>query len=358
MVKSKVWLPLIALVLTAALVMTGCSSNSKSPQEALQASMAKTAEMKSYSFSGSMKIEELSFASNSDAAGVADMLSMFKDTDISWSGAYRADPMHLEMQLSVALKGDMAVTMNIPIIMKEEKLWIKIPNIPFLPMPEDIAGKKFLELDLKQLAEESGQPMPELDPAKSQQFVNDVLAIIFNNIEEEQYLSDVKASEAGLPEDAGVKKVVQFKMTKDQVEPFAKTVIEKIAPAFLDLLSDHAEYRDMLGLTQEDIDSAKADLGKGTPDDFATGMEEFKKTVKSLEVTSNMGMDAKQFLVYSDLHVRTEVDAEGDALTLAFKVVSQTKDINKDVVLEYPDGPADVITMEEFEEQMGAMYSM
>lgn len=354
MFKLKAWLSLVCLVLAAALVLAGCNS-SKSPKEALAASLTKASDIQTYSFSGSVKLEELSFPAEGEDPATGQVLSMFKDTDISWSGVYQADPLHLEMTLSLALKGDLAVNFNIPIVVEKEKMWIKIPNIPFFPLPEDLVGK-FLELDLKELAEQSGQPIPSVDPGKSQQFVNDVLEIIFNNVDEEQYLSEVKAADAGLPAEADVKQVIQFKVNKDQVEPFVKVVIEKIAPEIINLLSQNAEYRDMLGLKQEDLDEAKQELENAKQEDIAEGMAEFKKTVKSLDLTANIGIDAKEYPVYTDVHVRTEVDADGQTGTIAFKVVSETKDINQEVKLEYPEGPQEVVTMEQFEEQMGGLF--
>lgn len=353
--KSKVWLSLVALILAAMLVLTGCNSSSKSPQEALQASMLKSAELKSYSFDGSMKIEDLKFPAEGDAADAGQMLSMLKDMNLSWTGVYRADPMHLEMTLSLVLKGDMAVNFNIPIVMEQDKVWVKIPNIPFFPLPEDMTNK-FLELDLKQLAEQSGQSMPSVDPGKSQKLVNDLMGIIFKNVDEKEYLSDVKVKEAGLPDGVDAKQVIRFQVSKDQVEPFVNTVIEKIAPEIINLISGNAEYRDMLSLKQEDLDEAKKALEDAKKEDITEGMDEFKKSVKSLEVVANIGIDAKEYPVYSDVHVSTEIDAEGQPVTVAFKVVSQTKDINKDVKLEFEGGPKDVITMEQLQQQMGGLF--
>jgi hypothetical protein len=278
--------------------------------------------------------------------------------EFSWSGAYQADPMHLEMDLSLMLKGDMAITLNIPMVMTQDKIWMKIPNIPVIPLPEDIAGKKFLEIDMKQLAEESGQPVPEFDPAKSQKFANDVMTIIFDNIDADQYLSSVKASEAGLPEDAGVKQVVQFKVAKDQVGPFVKTAAEKILPALLDLFANNPEYRDMMGLTQEDIEEARKGLETANSEDLNAGLDKFNQAVKSLDIVMNMGIDANDYMVYNDLRGNAEFDADGGTVKLGIKLVSQSKDINKEVTFQHPNGPADVITMEEFEKRMGAAFGM
>jgi len=340
------------------LVLAGCNNNGKSPQEALKASLSKSSEIKTYSFKGSLKIEDLSIpADDEDAAGAGAVLNFAKNMDLSWTGVYRADPLHVEMTLSLALKGDMAVNFNIPIIMEKDKLWMKIPNIPFLPLPEAMADK-FLELDLKQLAEQSGQPMPQIDPGKSQKFTSDVMGIIFKNIDEKQYLTEVKAKDAGLPDDAGAKQVIQFKIGKDQVEPFLNTFVDKIAPELLELLSSNAEYRDMLGLKQEDLDKFKKDLEGTGKDDISEGLADFKQNVKTLDVVAHIGIDAKEYPVYSDVYMKLAGTADGQEGSVAFKVVSQTLDINKDVQLQYPDGPKDVISMDDFGQQLGGSFDV
>lgn len=355
MVKSKVWLSMVCLFLSAAIVLTGCNS-SKSPKEALQSSMTKSADIKSYSFKGSMKMEDLKIpAQGADAQSTTALLNMLKSTDVSWTGAYRADPMLMEMTLSLAIKGDMAINLNIPIVMNKEKIWIKIPNIPMFTIPDNMKNK-FVELDLKKLAEQSGQPVPNIDPGKSQKFTNDVLGIVSKNVDEKQYLSDVKVKDAGLPADADVKQVIQFKLTQDQVEPFVNTVMEKIAPEVIDLLSKNEEYRNMLQLKPADLDQAKKDLDKAKGQDMTKAMADFKKTVKSLVVTANLGIDKNEYPTYTDVHVKTDFDMQGQAGSAAFKLVSQLMDINKDAKFEYPDGPKDVVTMEQFQQEMGGMF--
>jgi hypothetical protein len=346
---------MICLFLSAALVLTGCNS-SKSPKEALQSSMTKSADIKSYSFKGSMKMEDLKIpAQGTDAQSTTALLNMLKSTDVSWTGAYRADPMLMEMTLSLVIKGDMAINLNIPVVMNKEKIWIKIPNIPMFPIPENIKNK-FVELDLKKLAEQSGQPIPSIDPGKSQKFTNDVLGIVFKNVDEKQYLSDVKVKDAGLPADADVKQVIQFKLTQDQVEPFVNTVMEKIAPEVIDLLSKNEEYRNMLQLKPADLDQAKKDLDKAKGQDMTKAMADFKKAVKSLDVTANLGIDKNEYPTYTDVHVKTDFDDQGQAGSAAFKLVSQLMDINKDAKFQYPDGPKDVVTMEQFQQEMGGMF--
>ena len=71
--------------------------------------------------------------------------------------------------MASSLKGDMGMTFNIPMVMTAEKLYVKVPNIPFFPIPENVVGK-FLELDLKELAEQEGTEWnPDaMDAAKTQ----------------------------------------------------------------------------------------------------------------------------------------------------------------------------------------------
>lgn len=146
-----------------------------------------------------------------------------------------------------------------------------------LPIPEDVVGK-FVELDLEELAKQTGEPMPNMDIAKSQKFYNEVSEIVFKHIEEEKYLTDVKVKDAGLPTDVDAKQVVQFHMDQSQIEPLINTVIEKIAPEIIDLLSKNQEYRDMLQLKQEDLDTAKKELGEVKDGEVSEALADMKKS--------------------------------------------------------------------------------
>lgn len=359
--RSKRWFAALVLLLSAVLVAAGCTggTKTKSPQEMLQESIEKSAELETYRFSGSLKVEELSFAAAPDDPGMSMVANLLDGAELSLTGVYQADPVHMEMDLALALQGDMAITLNFPIVMTQDKMWIKIPSIPLFPLPDDIAGKKFLEIDMKQMAEMSGQPVPELDPVKSQKFSNDVMNVIFSNIDGDQYLTTVKAADAGVPENAGVKQVIQFKVDKEQVEPFVRTVVEKITPALLDLLAGNAEYREMLGMTPEDIEEARKELADAGGEELDAGLAEFRKAVQTLDVLAYMGINGDGYLVYQDMRLAAEFDADdSNTVKLAIKLISNMTDINKDVTLQYPDGPADIITMEEFESRMGAVFGL
>jgi hypothetical protein len=319
--------------------------------------MSKSSEMKSYNFKGSLKFEDFNFPqqdmSDSQAAAVVNTL---KSAELSWTGAYRLDPMLMEINLQLALKGDLAVTFNVPIVMNGEKVWVKIPNIPMLPIPEDVVGK-FVELDLKKLAEQSGQTLPSMDVGKSQKLLNDILGIVFTHVEEKDYLTAVKAKDAGLPADVDVNQVVQFHMDKAQIEPFVNTMIDKIAPEVIDLLSKNEEYKNLLQLKQQDLDDAKKALGDAKGKPLSDAMAQMNKELKSFDIKANIGLDKKEFPVYTDATIKAAIESADLTGSMGIKVVSQMTGINTEVKFEIgePKG-TDVITMEQLQEKLGGMF--
>jgi hypothetical protein len=343
------------VLLSFALVLSGCSTK-KEPKEALQASMAKSSEMKSYSFQGSMKFKDFNIKLAEMTDEDTSLMNMVKSAELSWTGAYQSDPMLTEIVLKLDLKGDMAISFTVPIIMSKEKMWIKVPNIPMLPIPEGIVGK-FVELDLKKLAEQAGESLPELDIAKSQQFVNDVLGIVFKNIEGKDYLSSVKKEDAQLPSDAEVDQVIQFHLDKAQVEPFAKTVIEKIGPEVLDLISSNEEYRKMVNLSEDDIKKARETLKDAQSGKLSDSLKKMNEQLKSLDVKANIGIDKEEYPVYTNATIAAGWDVDGDSGSFTIETTSRLKDINKEVKFEVGQPKAeDILTLEQLQEKLGGLF--
>jgi hypothetical protein len=355
--KTKLGFVILSVLLTVAIVLSGCTKD-KSPKEALQSSLSKSSEMKSYNFKGSLKFEDINFPqqdmSDTQAAAVINTL---KSAELSWTGAYRVDPMLMEINLQLALKGDLAVTFNVPIVMNGEKVWVKIPNIPMLPIPEDVVGK-FVELDLKKIAEQSGQTLPSMDVGKSQKLLNDIMAIVFTHLEEKDYLTAIKVKDAGLPADVDVNQVVQFHMDQSQIEPFVNTIIDKIAPEVIDLLSKNEEYKNLLQLKQQDLDDAKKALSDAKGKQVSDGLAQMKKELKSLDIKSNIGLDKNEYPVYTDATIKAAIESADLTGSMGIKVVSQMTGINSEVKFDIgePKG-ADVITMEQLQEKLGGMFS-
>lgn len=355
MLKRKFGFGIVALLLAIALVLSGCNSKEKAPQDALQASLATSSELDSYTFKGNLKFEEFDLALAEMTEEDTMAMNMFKNAELSWTGAYKKDPMLAEVILKLELKGDMAINFTIPIIVSEKKLWVKVPNVAMLPIPEELVGK-YLELDMDQLAEEAGQEIPTIDPAVSQDFVKDLVEIVFKHVEADDYLSNVKAKDAGIPDDVDVEQVVQAHVEKSQIEPFIKTAIEKIAPEVLDLLESNEKYRDYVGLTPEDITEARDQLKEADTSELEAGMKEMNEQLKTLDITSNIGIDKKDYPVYNDMTLKASFDSEGNKGSFTVKVVSQLGNVNEEVKFEV--GEPDASEVIPFEEAFGDLGSL
>lgn len=356
--KRKLGFAAWIMLLAFALVLGGCTSDSKSPKETLMDATGKTANLKSYTFTGSVKMEELKLPEEMTSdLNTSMMLGMLQNAEISWTGAYRLDPMLTEMNMKIITSGDMALTINTTMIMTQEKMWIKVPNIPMLAsfIPQSLVGK-FVELDMKELAKQQGTEMPNMDVAKSQQFVTDLSGIVFKHIDEETYLKSVKPKEAGIPEEAGADKAVQVHVTRDQVEPLAQTFMKNILPEIFDLLSKNEEYRNMLQLKQEDIDNARKEVSQMSDEEFKKGMDEFKKSVTALDVTSNIGIDKEGYANYSNTLMKMEMNDNGQTGSGTLRFVSQMTNINGDVKFETGE-PKDAVSMEQFQQAIAEHMS-
>ncbi len=338
---SKRLLAVVAALLVLILV-AGCTG-SKSTEETLQDALKKSSQINSYSMKGSLQISDLKLPETADDGGYTSMVGGFlSNAELSWTGGYRKDPMLAEINLQVAIKGDLAMTVTVPILMNKEKMWVKVPNIPMLGLPAEIVGK-YIEVDLKKLAEQQGQEIQSLDIGTTQKLVNDVSAIVFKHIDEETYLKDVSAKDAGITAD-GVDKVVQTHVTKDQVEPLIQTVVNEIAPEVIDLLSKNEEYRKMLKIEQSDLDEAKKSLAESKDNDISKDLEEFKKSVQTLDILSNIGINGKGYVSYSDAKIAFAGSEDGQSASGTVKIVQELTDINGDVKLSGEPKAEDVLT--------------
>ncbi|MFC4304196.1 hypothetical protein [Cohnella boryungensis] len=356
MFKRKLGFAVLAVMMTVALVLSGCTKE-KSPKDALQSSLSKSADIKSYNFKGSVKVEDFNFPDDElNANEAAAIVNTLKSAELSWTGAYRADPMLLEINLEVALKGDLAVTFKVPIIMTQKKIWVKVPNIPMLPLPETIIGK-YIELDLEELAKEANQPMPSLNVAQSQKFYNDVAEIIFKHVEEEKFLSKVAVKDAAIPADVDVKQVVQLHVDQTQIEPLINTAVEKIAPEIIELLANNKEYLDLFELKKEDLDQFKKELAEVKSEDISKGLADMKNELKKLDVKVNYGIDKKEYPVYTDATFNMAIESEELTGSFGFRVTSQNTGINEEPKFETGEPKAEeIMTLEQLQNEVGALY--
>jgi len=341
---------LIALILTALVVLAGCSS-AKPPKEAIENALGQSMEMKSYAFKGSLAIDELELPAEMLEGMDPGMLDMVKNASLNVTGAYQEDPMKMEMTLDLALKGDMAFNLHVPMVITQDKMWVKIPDIPMLPLGE--ASGKFIEIDMKQLAEEQGVEMPEIDINQQRKMVEDMSGILFKHFEEKDYFAEVKKDEmTSLPTDVKPDQIVKFFVTQETFEPMVMTLVDKVAPEVIDLLLANQDYMDSMQLTKEDLETAKEELAAGDRGELRDALDEFKKAVKVNELSMTTAIEG-DLPVYQEAKVNLDVTEEGQTAKVGLTVTSQYTNINKDVTFEV-EIPEDTMTIEEL---MGAFMA-
>jgi len=257
-----------ALVMAGTLVLSGCGNNAASPaakveetpKALLKASVASAMTATSYQMDSNFTLNELTVAvppSSADTASVDQVVSMLKGAEFNVKTVYQGEPMQAEMNLEVKLKGDMEMTIKLPIVMTKEKMYVKVPNIALLPLPENLVGK-FIEIDMKELAAEQGTEFNEamLDPKNSQKLSADVSAAVLDSFDEAKYFKKVAVGEAGLPEGVTAEDVVRFEVTNDNVKDAITTLVNVVLPKVIDTINT-PEYREMTGVTEQELNDAK-----------------------------------------------------------------------------------------------------
>lgn len=358
---NKKWgLSAAALLLTAAVILPGCAKQ-EAPKEALTAAATKVATMTSYEMKSKLTVNNLTIdtGANEADATTGQILSMLKNADLTIDGVYQAEPLQTELTMVLNLKGDVGMSFTVPMVMTGDKLYVKVPSIPFLPLPETIVGK-FVELDLKELAKQEGAEFnpSTLDTQKVQKLSNEVLSTLLAEYDEAKYFNEIKPKEAGLPEGVEAKQVVQFQVTNDNVKEALTILVNNALPKIIDILGKD-EYKEMLQIDAADLTKAKEELQS------SEARAEFDKSLADLgtyltinQFHLNTAINKDNFPVYQDMLMDIKVNdpEQGENIGLSLTASNQYSKINEKQTFKIgiPQGD-DVITMEELQQQFGGL---
>ncbi|MHA6534520.1 hypothetical protein [Paenibacillus sp. BAC0078] len=360
--KKRWGLSAAALLLTAAVILPGCANKQEAPKEALKSAAIKATTLKSYEMKSKVVINNLTIDAPTGGetdATTAQVLSMLKNADISVEGVYQAEPLQTELTMVLNLKGDMTMSFNIPMVMAGEKMYIKIPSIPFLPLPESVVGK-FIELDPKELAEQGGTDWnpATMDTQKMQKLSNEVLNTLMGEYDEAKYFSDIKLKDAGLPEGVQAEQVVQFKVTNDNVKEALTVLVNNALPKIIDILGKE-EYKDMLKIDAADLSKAKEELKSSeSRKEFDKDLADLGKYLTINQFHLNTAINKDNYPVYQDLLMDFKVNDpdKGENVSLSVSASNQYNKINEKQTFKIgiPKGK-DVITLEELQQQFGSL---
>lgn len=359
----KKWgLSAAALLLSAAVILPGCANKEEAPKEALKTSATKMTALTSYEMKSKITINNLTIdapTSGESDATTTQVLSMLKNADLSIDGIFQAEPMQTELTLVLNLKGDVGMSFNVPMVMTKEKLYIKVPSIPFFPIPETIVGK-FVELNLKELAEQQGTEWnPEaVDTKKMQKLSNEVLDTLMAEYDEEKYFNDIKPKEAGLPEGVEAKQVVQFKVTNDNVKEAITIFANNALPKIIDILGKE-EYKGVLKIEEADLAKAKEAIQSSEERaEFDKELADLNTYLTINDFHFNTAINKDDFPEYQELLMDIKINDpdQGENVGLSLTASNQYSKINEKQTFKIgiPQGE-DVITMEELQQQFGGL---
>lgn len=267
--------------------------------------------LNSYEFDGSMNLGLKFPKSLTSTPEDAAIFKMFEDIKVDIKGAYQKDPMKMEMTMDLTLQGEVETKFSIPMIMTTDKMWIKLPQSPLLPLPEELNGK-YIELDLNELTELSGQPSVSMDLALQTEFTKAIYDIFFDEFG--KYYEEVDQQSVAVPADIKVDKVLKFELSNEDLKPFIETLFNNVLPKFLTLL-ENPEYVKALGLTTEDIALLKEGLASA---DVSIGevAGEISNFVDINELSEYIAINEDKYIGYDKFNLDITITMEGESLGL------------------------------------------
>lgn len=325
--RKKIWIPLFLAFALVSLLLSGCGDKRAAKDVALEA-FKQQATVNSYGFQGTMKFsvdaDPALLESEPDAAAFIEAL---KKSQLSYHGSTSVEPMQTELILDAKVEFQgMSMNFNMPILFNQEKLWVKVPAIDFIPELQQLKGK-FVEMDFKQLSELSGEPINFSQNLKAQQEVGKKAADIAFKYLGAEYFSDVAKDAVTLPEGVQSNRIIKFQLTNENVSPFVKTLLGSIVPEVLDVVAASELGKD---LKKEDLDQTKADMQSALKE-FEANSEEFKKTVNIQKADFISVINKENHVPYQlvDLKVQITPPEEKGSVTLGMTFDQKITNINQ-----------------------------
>lgn len=295
---------------------------------------ANEASLASYEFEGNMNFGVVLPEIAEEDAELGAIFSIFEDIDVSMTGAYQLDPMLFKANVAVTLKGDLNVTLNMPIIMTEDKMWMKFPDTPFLPVPEEIAGK-YIEFDMAELSELSGQPVPTVNMDLQTEFAIAIQDLFFDHFAKDFY-KEVSKAEVGFENNNDVEKVVKFELSERTLASFIDVLFNNFMPDFIELLSTPG-YAEALGLTAEDLALMQEDLPELVGVNIEEMVSEINNFIKINDLTQYDVIHKDKYILSTIANIDVEmIDGEEPfGFKLSFDL--NKSNVNKPVQIAIPD---------------------
>ncbi|OCT17119.1 hypothetical protein A8709_24350 [Paenibacillus pectinilyticus] len=222
---SKKWITLTAITAISLVSLTACTDNTK-VKEAFQQSVNKQTEMKSYTFDGNTTLSISDGLMKSANPLTNGLLSLIRESTITWKGISNVDPLQFQTDLQVTAKGSTS-PIAIPILIKDSKMYF---NMPVLNKTAD----EYYAIDLQKMSQ-SSSPLTADTLKNSSQVSSTLSKLIFEGIDAKWYKESkdpVKLS------DGTSAKSIQVDLTSKNEKEINKQFQTKL-PEFVDTLKSN-----------------------------------------------------------------------------------------------------------------------
>jgi hypothetical protein len=340
----------IFLVMLGLLVMiSGCSLP---PKEALGKAFDNTVNLKSYTFESTVKLglEGSQEALGEQAAMVTELL---KNAELKISGAYTKEPFEMRAEYDLNVKGDMNFGLKVPIYMTQDKVLVKVPNTPFLPLGKDVVGK-YVEIDLKELNKQQPAVPSQVDLEKQQELAKELLGVVGSHFDNKTFFTNVSKKDVTLPANADVKDLVKFTINDGNLDQAISLTTEKVIPEIFKLLQD-PKWADVIGVNKEDLAKAEKEFNDALKDKDKA-VADFKAKAGIEDASMLVGMDSKGYIRYSSVNLALNSKEKGQEGKITVTVDTVMNNINEKVDSKLDVKASDIMKMEDFAAKMGGGF--
>lgn len=349
---SRFIMPVLLLGLFA-LIVAGCGQKVPA-KDALKTAAQQQTTLNSYSFSGNLtlRVDAKSDELNNDPETKM-FLEALKNTKIAYHGATSVEPLQTELILDATVPlQDVSMNFTMPIVMNQDKLWVKIPALSMVPELNHLSGK-YVEIDYKELSQLSGQPVNySVDPKAQRELSAKVLDIFFKDLGTD-YFSDVTKEEAALPSDVQAEQIVKFALTNETLEPFAKTLLGTTLPQIIDTIAQ-SELAKEMNMSPEQATQAKEQLQTAIKELEAN--KDWKKTLQVKKANWLFGIE-KDGISYQKMDLDFTLTPPDEPGSLDLGVTLDQKVTNKNVAPKWEIGTPKAEEVIKFMELMGQMMA-
>lgn len=223
---SKKWITLTAVTAFSLLSLTACTDNTK-VKEALEKSLNKQKEMKSYTFEGSTTLalsDGLLKSSNPLTNG---LLSLVRGSTIDWKGISNVEPLQFQSDLKLTPKGSTS-PFEIPVLIKDSKLYVNMPALNKTP-------DEYYAIDLQKMSENSKSPLTIDTLQHTSQLSTTLGNLMFSGIDAKWYK---EAKEPVKLKDGSTAKSISVELTSKN-EKEVNALLQTKLPEFLGTLQNN-----------------------------------------------------------------------------------------------------------------------